>query len=243
MNTRSLAECKRILQKSDADTLERRAKRLQELKPIRTDGRLFSSQREWDYASEAAENYINASYRSAIFCYACAVDQIFRYEYVKVPGNKYEDLEKKLTFGQVIRKCKEKNVVPLSPFMEHATLLNDIRNNVATHPLFIDIPAESDRENQIRNQLLCRDIMKLLDLVERVDSDLRHRIESTTLISEVEGKNYILGEVINRHTTIPTAIDGFWGLIQDKILRFLAIQARNIMKTISEGLYGIDLPP
>lgn len=239
MNTRSLEECKRILHKSDADTLERRAKRLQELKQIQTDVRLFSSQREWDYASEAAENYINASYRSAIFCCACAVDQIFRYEYVKVPGNKYEDLEKKLTFGHVIRKCKEKNVVSLNPFVEQASLLNDIRNDVATHPLFIDIPVESDRETQMRNQLLCRDITKLLDLVERLDPNLRHRIESTKLISEMEGKSYILGEVISQQTDMPTALDGFWGLIQDQILRFLASQSRNIMKTISEGLYGI----
>lgn len=238
MNTRSLEECKRILEKLDADTLERRAERLQELSKIETDARLFSSQREWDYAGEASDSYISGNYRSAIFCCACAVDQIFRYEYMKGPGHRHKDIESG-PFGQTILKCKEQNITSLSPFIEQAELLRDVRNEVAAHPLFIDLPAESDPERQLTNELLLRGIANLLNLVGKLDPNLRHEIESTKLISEVEGKTYIFGEVIAGQSEMPFNLDGFWGLIERDILRFLAKKAWIITKTISEGLYGI----
>lgn len=239
MNKKSLEECKKILAKGDSDTLERRAERLQELKPIQTDGRLFSSQREWGYAGEASDSYINGNYRSTIFCCACAIDHIFRYEYLKMPGNRYEDLER-YTFGQTIRKCENKGVTSLLPFMEKAELLNKMRNEVATHPLFIDLPVESDPERRLRNELLLKDIKKLLELVGRIDAELRKKIESTKLISEVEGKSYVFGKVINQQSEMPFNLDGFWGLIEQDILRFLASQAWGIMKEIAEGLYGVN---
>lgn len=238
MDTRSLEACRKILEKNDGDTLERRAARCQELTPIQTDGRLFSSQREWDYSGEASASYTNGNYRSAIFCCACAVDQIFRYEYMKLAESNYEEI-KGLTFGEVIRECRRRNVESLLPFMKQAFLLNDIRNNVATHPLFVDIPIESDPERQLRDRLLIEDMTKLLELVERIDSGLRHEIESTKLISEAEDRTYIFGEVINQQADMPFNMNGFWGLIEDKILRFLANQCWHIMKTISEGLYGV----
>jgi len=239
MDTRNLEEYKRILEKGDKDTLERRAERCQELRRIQTDGRLLSSQREWDYAGEASDSYINGNYRSAIFCCACAVDQIFRYEYIKVPGNRHKDIERG-PFGQTIHKCKEQNVMSLSPFMKQAELLRDMRNEVAAHPLFVDLPAESDPERQLRNELLLRDITTLLNLVGELDSNFRQEIESTQLISEVEGRNYIFGEVITGQSEMPFNLDGFWGLIERDILRFLAREAWSIMKEIAEGLYGVN---
>ena len=239
MNTKSLEECKQILQKGDSDTLERRAERLRELKQIQTNGRLFSSQREWDYAGEASDNYINGNYRSAIFCCACAIDQIFRYEYLKMPGNRYEHLGR-CTFGQTIGKCKNKGVASLLPFTDKAELLNKMRNEVASHPIFIDLPAESDPDRRLRNELLLKDIKKLLDLVEKIDVELRKKIESTKLISEVEGKSYVFGKVVNQQSEMPFNLDGFWGLIEQDILKFLASQAWDIMKEIAEGLYGVN---
>ncbi len=239
MNTRGLEECKRILSKGDISTLERRAKRLQELQTIQTDGQLFSSQREWDYAGEASDSYINGNYRSAIFCCACAIDQILRYEYVKAPSSRYEDIQR-LTLGQVIGRCKKENVISLAPYLEKAELLKDIRNNVAAHPLFVDLPARSDPERRVRNELLRSDIERLLELVGKLDPSLRRDIESTKLISEAEGRSYVFGEVISRRSEMPTSFNGFWGLIEDEALKFLARQAWNIMKTISEGLYGTE---
>ena len=236
METRSLEECKKILEKNDRDTLERRVARCQELTPIQIGGRLFSPQREWDYSGEASASYISGNYRSAIFCCACVVDQIFRYEYMKIAESNYEEI-KGLTFGGVIRECRSKNIESLLPFMKQAFLLNDIRNSVATHPLFVDIPIESDPERLLRNRLLIEDMTKLLELVERIDPDLRHKIESTELISEAEGRTYVFGEVINQQSDMPFNMNGFWGLIEDKILRFLANQCWYIMKAILEGLY------
>lgn len=236
MDTKSYEECKQILEKLDASTLNRRIERCQELEGIKT---RFSFQKEWDYSSEASDCYIDGNYRSAIFCCACAIDQIFRYEYMKYPENQYKDI-KRLTFGKLIKECKDKEVKSLYPFLKKAFLLNNIRNGVATHPLFIDIPIESDPERQLRNDLLLRDINKLLDLVGEINVDLRCEIESTRLISEAEGKTYIFGEVVRKESEMPFNLDGFWGLIEDQILRFLANQAWHIMKAISEGLYGVE---
>ncbi len=237
MDTRSLEECKKMLEKNDRDTLERRTARCQKLTPIQTGGRLPSPQREWDYTGEASAGYISGNYRSAIFCCACVVDQIFRYEYMKLPKSSYEKI-KGLTFGGVIRECRGRNVESLLPFMKQAFLLNDIRNDVATHPLFVDIPIESDPERLLRDSLLIEDVTKLLELVERIDPDLRHETESTELRSEAEGITYILGEVISQKSDMPLDMKGFWVLIEDDILRFLANQCWHITKTIMEGLYG-----
>jgi len=240
MSRKTLEECKKQLQKSDRDTLERRVQRLKELEQIHTDARLFHSQKEWDYAGEASDSYINGNFRSVIFCCACAIDQIFRYEYLKTPTNRYEDLEK-CTFGQTIHKCKGKNISRLAQFIAAAELLNRMRNEVSVHSLFIDFPAESDPERQVRSKLLREDIKKLLNLVESVSPELKKEIEATKLIGEVDGETYILGEAVNQRSEMPSSLDGFWGLIERDILKLLARKAWHILKIVAEGLYGVTL--
>jgi hypothetical protein len=237
MSRKTLEECAKRLQKSDRDTLERRAQRLKELEQIHTDARLFHSQKEWDYAGEAADSYINGNFRSVIFCCASAIDQIFRYEYLKTPGSNYEDLEK-CTFGQTIRKCKDKNISRLIQFMAVAKLLNRMRNEVSAHPLFVDFPVEADPERQVRNKLLREDIKKLLSLVEIVNPKAKNEIEGTKLIDQV-GKTYVLSDVVNQRFEMPSSLDGFWGLIERDILKLLAKEAWQILKIVAEGLYVI----
>ena len=240
MDTRKLEECIKDLKKSDENTRKERAKRLQELEKIQIDGRLFSSQKEWDYAGEASDSYINGNYRSTIFCCACAVDQILRYEYLKVPGNRLEDLERHVrTFGQIIGRCKPTKVKSVSGLIKQAELLNQIRNRVAVHPLFTDFPIRSDKDRQVRTELLLKGIVELLDLVGKLDRDLKRNIESTKLVLEAEGKTYILGDVIKQQNNVEIAIHGFLILIEDRLLRFLAIRAWSILKAISEKLYGV----
>lgn len=236
MSRRTLEECVKQLQKSDKDTLERRAQRLKELEEIDTDARLFHSQKEWDYAGEASDCYINGDLRSVISCCACAVDQIFRYEYLKIPGNRYEDL-KRCTFGPTIGKCRG-NVPRLAPFVATADLLNRIRNEVSAHPLFIDFPVEADPERLARNMLLREDIEMLLSLVGTVNPKVQHEIERTEFIDQVKGEAYVLGDVVNRGSEIPSSLDGLWGLIEKDILELLAKEAWHILKTVAEGLYG-----
>lgn len=238
MSKKTLEECAKQLQKSDKDTLERRAQRLKELEQIHTDARLFHSQKEWDYAGEASDSYINGNFRSVIFCCACAVDQIFRYEYLKTPGSRYEDL-KKCTFGQTIRKCKDTNIPRLAPFIAVAELLNCIRNEVSAHPLFVDFPVEADPEREVRNTLLREDIKMLLSLVGSVNPKVKNEIEGTKLIDQVGGEAYVLGDVVNQRSEMPSSLDGFWGLIERDILKLLAKGAWHILKIVAEGLYGI----
>ena len=239
MNKRTLEQCKEQLQRSDKNTLERRAERLKELEVIHTDARLFSSQKEGDYAGEASDSYINGNYRSVIFCCACAVDQIFKYEYLKLPESRCQDI-KRCTFGQIIRKCREKGTASLIPYIEKAELLNRMRNEVSAHPLFIDLPVDSHPERSMRNTLLLEDIKKLIKLVENIDPELKTEIEATKLISQVEERTFIFGEVIAQRSEMPFNLDGFWGLIENDILKYLANQAWHTMKIIAEGLYGVS---
>ncbi len=221
----------------DKRTLERRAQRLQELTPIQTDGRLFASQREWDYAGEASESYINGNYRSTIFCCACAVDQIFKYEYLKVTGHEYKDIER-CTFGQVIYRCSD--VSSLQPYIQQAKTLNNLRNNIAAHPVFIDLPTSTELERETRNQLILKDINTLVELVGIFDPELKNKIKKTNLVSEVEGKTYNFGKIIQGQQEIPLNINGFWFLIEKDILQFLANRSWTILREIAEGLYGVN---
>jgi len=237
MGKRTLEDCIEQLKKSDKNSLERRAERLQELPVIQVDGRLFSSQKEWDYSGEASESFIVGNYRSTIFCCACAVDQIIRYEYLKMPGHTYDELGR--TFGQHIRVCKNKGGLRLSEYIGQAELLNKIRNVVAVHPLFIDPPIESDPKGLLRKELLLEDIKRLLNLVKEIKPEMESEIKSTTVVSEVEGKRYIFGRIVSGQDDMPFNLDGFWGLIERDILKFLAFLAWCIMKNIVEGLYGV----
>lgn len=232
MNIRDYEECKKTLEKLDASTLERRIEKYRELEVIQSRS---SFQKEWDYSGEASATYIAGNYRSTIFCCACAVDQIFRYEYMRDPESRYGQIER-LTFGQIIKRSKNKEVKHLLPFIDQALLLNDIRNTVATHPLLTEIPTESDLDRRLRDSLLLRDIMRLLELVGRIAPDLRLEIESAQLKSEAENKTYIFGEVVRRRCDMPFNLDGFWSLIENDILKFLAHQSWRIMKMVSESL-------
>lgn len=238
MSRKTLEECAEQLQESDKHTLERRAQMLKELDKIHTDGRLFHSQKEWDYAGEASDSYINGNFRSVIFCCACAVDQIFRYEYLRTPGSRYEHLER-CAFGQTIRRCKDTSIPRLARFIAKAELLNRIRNAVSAHPLFVDFPVEADPERQVRNMLLREDIRRLLSLVGSVDPKARNEIEGTKLSDRVGGEAYALGDVVNQRSEMPSSLDDFWGLIERDILRLLAREAWHILKAVAEGLYGI----
>jgi hypothetical protein len=87
----SLEESKKCLRKNDKDTLEKRAELFLKIPSMQVDGRIFLSQRETDYASEAIDSFINGNFRSTILCSACAIDQIFRYEYFKSLNVGYEE--------------------------------------------------------------------------------------------------------------------------------------------------------
>lgn len=234
---KTLEECRQHIQKYDTDTLERRAKRLEELEVIHTSARLFSSQKEWNYAGEASDSYINGNYRSVVFNCACAVDLIFKYEYMKIAGNVYKDI-KKCTFGQIIYKCEASNLVSLSTHIDKAKLLNNMRNEVSAHPLFIDLPVKSDFEKLEKNNLLKEDIERLLKLVENITPELRVEVEAIKLESDIEGKSFIFGDIVKQRSEAPFHLDGFWGLIEKDILQFLAKQAWCILKSISEDLYA-----
>jgi hypothetical protein len=245
MSTEQSEKCRVFLRKLDEDTRNERAERCLELQLITT-GSQAQPQRKSGYMSEAASAYINGNYRSAIFCCACAVDQVFRFEYLKEPGNKYEELwqdghqPRQLTFGNIIDKCK-RGVKRLEPSIENARLLNCMRNGVAVHPLFIDVPCRSCTEKAVRDKLIRRDATALLKLVGDLDVEKRKNIEDTLLVSTIDEFECTFGKVISEESELPAdSFTGFWVLIEQDLLRFLANRAWHITKDIFEGLYPVQ---
>jgi hypothetical protein len=162
---------------------------------------------------------------------------MFRYEFLQMPGTSHREVARG-TFGDVIRKSKKKNVPRLLPLIEKASLLNDMRNEIAAHPMFIDPPVKDDAETGQKNDLLHEDINCIVSLVRRIDSKLADEIMSTRLISEEDKKTYVFGDVVSGISEPPYFMIGFWALIEQRVLKFLAGQAWHILKTISEELYG-----
>jgi hypothetical protein len=234
----SIAEYRNRLQELDKRTLERRAERLRELASIQTDGKLFSSWREWDYAGEASDSYINGNYRSTIFCCACALEQVFKYEYLKAPQHEYKDI-KSCTFGTVIKKCENKKIASLIPYLEKAQLLCDMRNTIAAHPLFVDIPINLSTNQDFKNTIVIKDIRSLLNLIGKLDKKFKKGIERAELVNSADNMIYHLGNIIRGQEEIPYNLRGFWSLMEKDILRFMALRSWHILKEITERLYGV----
>lgn len=212
----SLEEHERKLMQRDQDTLTERAERSEELPPIYASGSF--SEREADYSMEASSSYIAGDYRSTIFCCACAVDQILKYEYLKVPGNKLDDV-KAGEFGHTIRMCQEKNIAPVISYIGQASLLAKIRNRVAAHPIFIDYPVGSDEHLTVRKDLLLEDMRILIELLGQVDPISKEGLESSQIIDDTEGKTYTLGGIIRRDEHPPDyLVGGYRAVIERDIL-------------------------
>ena len=236
--SKDLEDAKVFLLKRDKKTLEERAERLFELRSAPQMFKDFSSQRVWDYSEEASNAYIYGNYRGAIFCCTAEVDQIFRYEYVKA-GKEYKDLER-LTFGGIITKCEKGKVKSVIPFVEKARLLNNIRNTVAAHPAFIDVPYHPYTEEGFRERslLLVEDMKVLLNQIGKIDPEQREEIENEEIIDNVKGQKYPLGDVVYKNLQIQAdSLKFLHSSIEETALKFLANSSWQIAKAIIEGLY------
>ena len=66
-------------------------------------------------------------------------------------------------------------------------------------------------------------------------------IESTQLIIKDEGQEFTLREALSAESGMPTtSLSGFWGLIEQEVLKFLANHIWRVKKEILEALYPTD---
>jgi hypothetical protein len=98
---------------------------------------------------------------------------------------------------------------------------------------------KTTEEITLRDEVLIRDIKILLGLVGEISPDYKAEIESMVCDDKRMDMKYSFGEVIRGQVHVPMSIDGFWALIEKDVLKFLAKNALNILKEISEGLYRI----
>jgi len=104
-------------------------------------------------------------------------------------------------FGTLIQKCE--GIGSLSDHMQATKLLNKIRNKVAAHPLFVDIPSASIEETKARNKLLLRNIKVLVNLVGEISPGAREKIEAEVFDDQISNMQYSLKDATQSKIEIP----------------------------------------
>ena len=221
----SLEEIKKQLRERDAKTLDSRAKRLKELKEL--EGITYSvvnrtvAERMDNFIAEAIENYKNGCFRSCIFCCASAVEQAFRHEMIHSsdrPEKVQKFLEKK-TFGGVIKAAKDYE--RLWPFIKDAGQLNELRNEVAVHPLYVAKTYGSFDKMLERADWVKKTIHQDLCVLKKF------------LCSEQQKE---LDETLGTLVTFEDIVD-WQELSPQNPLQKISLEAYKTMKKIIEGLY------
>lgn len=246
----TLDDHKMILRTLDTQTLEERAKRFQELWAVTIGAKNEMSSRAYSYQQEVASSYTNGNFRACIFASTCIIEQIFRHEYVKAAVNRDRSIEeiKDLNLGRLIQKIKELNnsgkFEYLEPLITDAEMLNRIRNKMATHPMYVDLPPASKDEMKRRDELIAEDILNQVRLLVETNSEIKPEDR------EGETEQFLTRSTVGIHTLKEVLENKFWigsfriestslrELIEGDMLRPLALRSYNLMKRITEGIYG-----
>jgi len=100
----------------------------------------------WDLLEEAAESYLEGCFRSCIFCCAEIAEQMIKHELIRNsrdPEERTWQFEiKRVTLGKLIEEAKK--VKELKERIDDAEWLNDARNTIAVHPLYVGVYESND---------------------------------------------------------------------------------------------------
>jgi hypothetical protein len=92
------------------------------------------------HAREAEESLINGCCTSSIFNSSTAVQEAFRHVIIRDSSDRWKTLRRlsgrHYTFGKIIDEASK--IPALRPFIKDAKWLNDIRNGLSAHPLYVD---------------------------------------------------------------------------------------------------------
>lgn len=257
---------KTLLSNSDYKSLEERAKRLEEItsKFVPYDiEKKPPLARLRDYRKDAEISYVNGNFRSCIFSCACIIEQIFRHEYMKI----FEDREKalkrieKVTFGHLISRIEElldcgiPKLDHLAPFIEKAKTINKIRNKIAVHPGYVDLPLSSDWG--FLKKLMREEILFLFELMVETDPKIKPEKRKAMLEKKLNSIEFSGDMGYEKpkpwKVTLKDMLDknfdferGFVNprqvrsLIEENILKHLALRSYKLMNEIVGGIYDMQ---
>lgn len=228
------------LKKRDEEKLRDRACRKVQLGTL-----TYSSQEKgppfylWDFANEAFDTYQEGCFRSCIFCCAEIVEQVIKHELIRNSEDSEEKqwrLEiKRATFGELIKEAKK-----LGELKEHiadVNWLNDARNTIAVHPLYVGVYEEDDdlQAKIWKNRTMIRNVSKTLEFLDKKDREVE--LESELRLES--GEKFIkLRDMLKDPTSDHLFV--LWGLLGKELLERLALKAYTTMKKIVEGVYPAD---
>jgi len=214
-----------------------KAERLAELRKIEVP-KLIDDSRGHSYYEEAEINYVQGCFRSCIFSCAIVIEFLFKhvliYDSEDPEEAQWRIIIEKWTFGKIIEESKKHP--KLKVFVDDAQWLNDLRNKVAAHPLYIGTSlkkyfyGENTYKLILFNKNMTREINELLTLLDKDSRDHWMNSEITSEISDKSGKkeiikeklmNLLLGDPLNIHYRRVL----YWAVIGDYILQDLAYEA------------------
>ncbi len=237
---RKIEEAEQIVKERDERKLRDRAGRKVQLGIL-----TYSSEGKgppfylWDLTLEAFGNYQEECFRSCIFCCAEIVEQVIKHELIRNsedPEEKQWQLEiKRATFGDLIKEAKK--LGELKKYIADAQWLNDARNTIAAHPLYVGVYEKGDDlQTKIwKNRTMIRNIRKTLEFLDKRD---RETILKSELSYESGGEFIKLGDMLKDPTLDHVFV--MWSLLSKDILEKLALKAYTRMKKIVEGVYPAD---
>lgn len=263
MSGKKLNWYKMLLESGDIESLDRRAKRLCEItvefKPVLSHRVKGPPSRVRDYQREAESSYVNGNFRSCIFSCACIADQVFRHEYVKASENKKKSLKeiknkkRYFTFGTAINRIKQllkdKKASHMQPFVKKAETLNDIRNTIATHPAYVDLPLSEPWS--LAKKINRDDILSLLKILIKTDpqikrterKSMKENILKNTKFSGIGRYGgripwFTLQEILDKNFKVgPLQPELVRKSIEDSILKPLALRSYKLMNEVVGGVY------
>jgi len=193
----------------------------------------------WDLLQEAAEDYQEGCFRSCIFVCAEIVEQVIKHELIRNsedPEEKQWQLEiEGMTFGKLIEEAKK--LEELKGHIADAQWLNDARNTIAVHPLYVGV-YEKDDDLQTRlwkNRTMIRNIRKTLKFLNERDREI---VLESELRPESGEKFIKLRDMLEDPTS--DRIFVMWDLLSKDMLERLALEAYSRMKKVVVGVYPAD---
>lgn len=240
------------LRERDEIFIEPRAYRLKEIETIGFNAPLFSPSREYQYHEEAINSYVNGNYLSCIFSCVGVVEQTLRHEYIEMAQDKEKAIKEvnNLTFGQLIYQIDRLNNIcgkfkRIESFIEDAKNINEIRNEIAIHPKYLDIFYHTDDDQRRRDKRIAEDIKRRLRLIIHVDPSIKSEKKEEKfkeLLSKEMGpqtKRFTLGTILDNNFGVGgTYIDPETTLeiIGGYIIEISAKLSYRLMKRIVEGI-------
>ncbi|HLD83366.1 MAG TPA: hypothetical protein VI979_00760 [archaeon] len=235
----TIEDIKKDLEKFDEHTREERAVRTYHLESFTLFGNKHNIP-SMDILEEATNSYINGNYRSCIFACASVLERILTHEIIINSEDKektyWEITIGKFMLGKIIDKVEGRKTPKFLLLIKDARFIQNIRNTIAVHPLYIQYQLPTDTKDEIiwKNKMMSRDVKEALPFL---DENFRNQLLNTNLwIRDGETPGGKLKDILD--DCINSDIRIYRDFLQGLILERLALKSYKAIKKIIEVLYG-----